>query len=205
MQAQENERRRLAEVLHNSLGQVLYATKLRLDQLDTPALRALPALATLHEQTDRLLAEAMRQTRTLAHELVPTSLVKFGLAAAVRDVCHDLSTPQLRLECQVWSQEETLPQPVQVTLFRLAQELAHNIVRHAGATRALLELETLPGWVSLRAEDNGHGFDPQRVAEGLGLRTVRDAVALLGGTVAIDSSPEFGTHVRLRIPLPLFS
>jgi PAS domain-containing protein len=205
LQAQENERQRLAEVLHNSLGQVLYATKLRLDQLDTPALHALPTLSALHEQTDSLLAEAMRQTRTLAHELVPTSLANFGLAVAVRDVCRDLSTPQLRIECQVWGEEHELPQPVQVTLFRLAQELAHNIVRHADATRALLELETLPGWVSLRAEDNGHGFDPPTVVEGLGLRTVRDAVTLLGGTVAIDSSPEFGTHIRLRIPLPLFS
>ena len=94
---------------------------------------------------------------------------------------------------------------MQVTLFRLAQELAHNIVRHAGATQATLELETMTSGVSLRAEDNGHGFDPLTVAEGLGLRTVRQAVALLGGTVAVDSSPEFGTHVRLRIPLPLFT
>ncbi|WP_354586275.1 PAS domain-containing protein [Hymenobacter sp. UYCo722] len=205
LQAQETERQRLAEVLHNGLGQVLYATKLHLDQLDTPALRALPALAGLHQQTDRLLADAMRQTRTLAHELVPTSLVEFGLVAAVRDVCRDLSTPQLLVECQIWGEELPLPQPVQVTLFRLVQELVHNIVRHAGATQALLELETLPGGVSLRAEDNGHGFDPRTVVEGLGLRTVRQAVALLGGTVAVDSSPEFGTHIRLRIPLPLFS
>ncbi|GAC1598305.1 MAG: hypothetical protein NVS3B25_24090 [Hymenobacter sp.] len=205
LQAQETERQRLAEVLHNGLGQVLYATKLHLDQLDTPALQALPVLAGLRQQTDRLLAEAMRQTRTLAHELVPTSLLEFGLAVAVRDVCRDLSTPQLLLECQVWGEELPLPQPVQVTLFRLAQELAHNIVRHAGATQALLELETLPNWVSLRAEDNGRGFDPRTVAEGLGLRTVRQAVALLGGTVAVDSSPDFGTHIRLRIPLPLFS
>ncbi|GAC1375010.1 MAG: hypothetical protein NVSMB30_18600 [Hymenobacter sp.] len=202
---QETERKRIAEALHNGLGQVLYATKLHLDQLDTPALQALPVLAGLRQQTDRLLAEAMRQTRTLAHELVPTSLLEFGLAVAVRDVCRDLSTPQLLLECQVWGEELPLPQPVQVTLFRLAQELAHNIVRHAGATQALLELETLPNWVSLRAEDNGRGFDPRTVAEGLGLRTVRQAVALLGGTVAVDSSPDFGTHIRLRIPLPLFS
>ncbi|MDQ2769320.1 MAG: ATP-binding protein [Bacteroidota bacterium] len=205
LQAQETERQRLAEVLHNGLGQVLYATKLHLDQLNTPALRALPALAGLHQQTDRLLADAMRQTRTLAHELVPTSLVEFGLVAAVRDVCRDLSTPQLRIACHVWGEELPLPQPVQVTLFRLVQELTHNIVRHAGATEATLELETLPGGVSLRAEDNGRGFDPLTVAEGLGLRTVRQAVALLGGTVAVDSSPEFGTHIRLRIPLPLFS
>ena len=205
LQAQENERRRLGEVLHNGLGQILYATKLHLDQLDTPALRALPALSSLHQQTGRLLADAMRQTRTLAHELVPTSLVDFGLAAAVRDICRDLSTPQLRVACQIWDEGQVLSQPVQVTLFRLSQELVHNIVRHAGATQATLELEILPRWVSLRAEDNGRGFDPLTVAEGLGLRTVRDAVALLGGTVAMDSSPEFGTHVRLRIPLPLFS
>ncbi|AMR25459.1 hypothetical protein A0257_22465 (plasmid) [Hymenobacter psoromatis] len=205
LQAQETERQRLGEVLHNGLGQVLYAAKLRLDQLGTPALRALPDLAALHEQSVGLLAEAMRQNRTLAHELVPTSLVNFGLAAAVRDVCRDLSTPQLRVACQVLGAEPALPPPVQVTLFRLAQELVLNIVRHAGATQALLELETLPNGVSLRAEDNGHGFDPQTVAQGLGLRTVRNGVALLGGTVAVDSSPEFGTHIRLRIPLPLFS
>ena len=205
LQAQENERQRLAEVLHNGLGQMLYATKLHLDQLDTPALRALPALAGLHQQTDRLLADAMRQTRTLAHELVPTSLVNFGLAAAVRDVCRDLSTPQLLIKCHVWGEELLLPQPVQITLFRLVQELTHNIVRHAGATEATLELETMRGGVSLRAEDNGHGFDPLTVAEGLGLCTVRNAVALLGGTIAVDSSPIFGTHIRLRIPLPLFS
>ena len=205
LQAQEDERRRLGEVLHNGLGQILYATKLHLDQLDTPALRALPALSSLHQQTGRLLADAMRQTRTLAHELVPTSLVDFGLLAAVRDICRDLSTPQLRVACQIWDEGQALPQPVQVALFRLAQELVHNIVRHAGATQATLELEILPRWVSLRAEDNGRGFDPLTVAAGLGLRTVRDAVALLGGTVAMDSSPEFGTHVCLRIPLPLFS
>ena len=80
-----------------------------------------------------------------------------------------------------------------------------NTVRHAGATQATLELETMAGGVSLRAEDNGHGFDPRTVAKGMSLRTVRNAVALLGGTVAVDSSPEFGTHNRLRIPLPLFS
>ncbi|OGX81451.1 hypothetical protein BEN47_05750 [Hymenobacter lapidarius] len=205
LQAQETERQRLGEVLHNGLGQVLYAAKLRLDQLDTPALHALPVLAGLYQQSVGLLAEAMRQNRTLAHELVPTSLVNFGLAAAVRDVCRDLSTPQLRIECHIWGEEPALPQPVQVTLFRLAQELALNIVRHASATEATLELETMPGGVSLRAEDNGHGFDPLTVAEGLGLRTARNAVALLGGTVAVDSSPEFGTHIRLRIPLPLFS
>ncbi len=205
LQAQETERQRLGEVLHNGLGQILYATKLCLDQLDTPALHALPVLAGLHQQTGRLLADAMRQTRTLAHELVPTSLLDFGLAAAICDVCRDLSTPQLQVKCHVWGEELPLPQPVQVTLFRLAQELAHNIVRHAGATQATLELETMTSGVSLRAEDNGHGFDPLTVAEGLGLRTVRQAMALLGGTVTVDSSPEFGTYVRLRIPLPLFT
>lgn len=204
LQAQETERKRLAENLHNGLGQLLYATKLQLDQLDTPVLHTLaPPLAEARAHATRLLTEAIVQTRTLAHELVPTSLEKFGLATAMRDICRDFNTPQLHLTCHVWLDEQALPQPLQVALYRLAQELAHNIVKHAQATQATLELETLPGWVMLRAEDNGRGFDPQAAAGGLGLRTLHDTVALLHGTVSITSSPEYGSHLRLRIPIPL--
>jgi signal transduction histidine kinase len=201
LQAQEAERKRLAETLHNGLGQVLYATKLHFNQLDTPELQALPDLAEARAHADRLLAEAIQQTRRLAHELVPTSLEKFGLARALHDICRDLTTPQVRLTCHVWLDEQVLPQPLQVALYRLAQELAHNILKHAGARQAVLELETLPGWVMLRAEDDGRGFDHAVTSKGLGLRMLHEAVDLLGGTVIIDSSPEHGTHIRLRIPI----
>jgi PAS domain S-box-containing protein len=206
-QAQETERKRIAEGLHNGVGQLLFATKLRLDQLHTPALNAEPALAAARHEADRLLADAIRQTRVLSHELVPTVLEEFGLAAAVQDICRQLSTPQLRLRGQVVLDEEVAPLPalLQLALYRMAQELGLNIVKHArGATQASLELETTPGFVLLRAEDDGAGFSTDPAAStGLGLRTIRNRVALLNGILEQGHQAGLGTFVRLRIPLPV--
>ncbi len=205
-QAQETERKRIAEGLHNGIGQLLYATKLRLDMLHAPVLNAEPALAAARHEAERLLADAIRQTRVLSHELVPTTLEEFGLAAALEDICRQLSTPQLPLSCHVLLDGDLPPLPLllQLALYRMAQELGLNMVKHAhGATEASLELETMPGFVLLRAEDNGAGFTPDlTTSAGLGLRTIRDRVALLNGTLDLGHRAGFGTFVRLRIPLP---
>ncbi len=206
--AQEQERKRMAESLHNGIGQTLYATKLRLDQLHAPLLDTNAALVTARNEANRLLSEAIRQTRALSHELVPMALERFGLAASLQDIGSNMSTPQLRLRCQVLLDEDAGPlaPALQMALYRMAQELAQNIVKHAtGATEASLELETTPGWALLRAEDNGAGFAaPQASSAGLGLRSIRDRVALLGGQLETGSASTGGAYVRIRIPLPAF-
>jgi PAS domain S-box-containing protein len=201
LEAQETERKRIAEGLHNGLGQILYAAKLQLNQLlDGPPA---PPLS----RADQLLAEAIRQARTLSHELVPTALTEFGLGPAFQDICRSLSSPQLRVQCTVELDDPTpLPQPLQVALYRIAQELLQNVVKHARATQASLTLETVPGFVLLRVEDNGVGVAEEAAAPaGLGLRTIRSRVALLNGQLELSSSPAYGTYVRLRIPLPPLS
>jgi len=209
--AQETERRRMAESLHNGIGQMLYATKLRLDRLHAPLLGTDSGLVAARNEADELLGEAIRQTRALSHELVPMVLAEFGLAMALQDVGSKMSTPQLRLRCQVQLDEDAAPlaPALQMALYRMAQELAQNIVKHAhGATAASLELETMPGWVLLRAEDNGAGFAPAPApaeSPGLGLRSIRDRVALLGGRLETGAVPTGGAYVRIRIPLPAFS
>ena len=205
--AQEAERKRMAESLHNGIGQTLYATKLRLDQLHAPLLAADAALVAARNEANRLLSEAIRQTRALSHELVPMALEKFGLAAALQDIGSNMSTPRLHLRCVVQLDEDAgpLPPALQMALYRMAQELAQNIVKHArGATAASLELETTPGWALLRAEDNGAGFAaPPAERSGLGLRSICDRVALLGGQLQMGSAPAGGAYVRIRIPLPI--
>jgi PAS domain S-box-containing protein len=198
LDAQETERHRMAESLHNGLGQILFAAKLQLNQL-----LAGPEPTALN-QADKLLSDAIRQTRTLSHELVPIVLNDFGLPVALKDIGRSLSSPQLRFTCSVDLEEgPALPQPLQLALYRIAQELAQNIVKHARATQASLALETVPDFVLLRAEDNGIGFSSEPVTgTGLGLRTIRDRVALLGGTMDLGSTPTFGTYVRLRFPFP---
>ena len=198
----------MAESLHNGIGQTLYATKLRLDQLDAPLLNTNAALVSARNEASRLLSEAIRQTRALSHELVPMALEKFGLAVSLQDISRNMSTPQLRLRCQVQLDEDAGPlaPPLQMALYRMAQELAQNIVKHArGATQASLELETMPGWVLLRAEDNGAGFATSPAdSPGLGLRSIRDRVALLGGQFQTGAAPAGGAYVRIRIPIPAF-
>ena len=207
--AQEAERKRMADSLHNGIGQMLYATKLRLDQLHAPLLGTDPVLTAARREADRLLSEAIRQTRALSHELVPMVLAEFGLATALRDICRNMSTPQLRLHCLVQFDDDAAPlaPALQMALYRMAQELSQNIVKHAhGATTAGLELETMPGWVLLRAEDNGPGFNPTPIAgPGLGLRSIRDRVTLLGGQLETGSIASGGAYVRIRIPLPISS
>ncbi|UOG77645.1 PAS domain-containing protein (plasmid) [Hymenobacter tibetensis] len=203
--AQETERKRMAESLHNGIGQILFATKLRLDQLHAPVLYTLPTLVAARNEADQLLSEAIRQTRALSHELVPLTLERFGLRAALQDIGRTMSTPQLRLRCHVLLDEDAAPLslPLQLALYRMAQELALNINKHAqGATEANLELETMPGWVLLRAEDNGPGFGAKNTAAGLGLRSMRDRVVLLGGQLETGAVPAGGAYVRIRIPLP---
>jgi PAS domain S-box-containing protein len=203
--AQEAERRRIAEGLHNGIGQILYATKLRLDQLSPLAEAAPTAWQPAHRDANRLLGEAIRQARTLSHELVPLVLEEFGLAAALQDICDKLSSPQLPLHCQVQFDAEAAPlaAALQLALYRMAQELGQNIVKHAlGATEASLELETMPGAVLLRAEDNGPGFAaPLAASTGLGLRSIRDQVTLLGGAMQVGPYSGPGAYVRIRIPL----
>ena len=204
--AEEEERKRMAENLHNGIGQILFATKLRLDQLHIAELGTDPALVAARREADQMLSEAIRQTRVLSHELVPSTLEQFGLGAVLQDIGHQLSTPQLRFTCLVLfdAAADPLPPPLQLALYRMAQELALNIGKHArGATAASLELETTPDWVLVRAEDNGVGF-AQAAAKrpGLGLRSIRDRVALLGGQLETGSVPTGGAYVRIRIPLP---
>jgi PAS domain S-box-containing protein len=206
-QAQELERKRVAEGLHNGIGQLLFATKLRLNWLDSPVLAADPALVAARQEADRMLTEAISQTRALSHELVPRVLEEFGLAPALRDICQRLSSSHLRLCCHVVQDEAVPPLSplLQLALYRMAQELGQNIVKHArGATTASLELEITPGYVLLWAEDNGAGFATDAAA-GTGLRTIRDRVTLLNGTLEQGNRVAFGTYVRLRIPLPAWS
>ncbi|UOR06534.1 PAS domain-containing protein [Hymenobacter aerilatus] len=202
--AQEAERKRIAEGLHNGVGQLLYATKLSLDYLKGSAAGNTASLPPAQREANRLLSEAIRQTRVLSHELVPMVLEEFGLPAALQDLCQKIPDPQLRFVCRVQLDPTLPPLPasLQLALYRMAQEMVQNIVKHAhGATEASLELEGTPGFVLLRAEDNGPGFATNALQyNGLGLRSIRDRVSLLGGTLAIGSNA--GAYVRLRVPVP---
>ncbi len=205
LEAQEEERRRISESLHNGVGQILYATKLSLAGVTPDALpQGKEGAAGALRKVEALLTEAIVETRRASHELVPLLLKDFGLARAIADFCGRFTGTGLTLDCHCF--EDRLPQPLETAIYRMCQELVNNIVKHAGATRALLEVSKDKDAVYIEARDNGRGLDPGRLegnqpGQGIGMRTLRDRVALLGGTLEIDTAPGKGTLINIAIPL----
>lgn len=198
LDAQESERRRIAESLHNGLNQLLYATKLHLEQLTLSMPTA--SFTAGKSKAMELLSTAISQGRTLSHQLMPTALESFGLKAALKGICHDLSNTKLRISCSVVA-FSSINKSLELALYRMAQELANNIVKHADASEAHLYLIEDEGWLELQADDNGRGFDAEKAGrQGMGLNALRDRVKLLSGELRIISSPEHGTQISIRIP-----
>ena len=150
-----------------------------------------------------LVVQALQDVRSLAVELRPTALDDFGLPAALERLA---GTFQERsgIETAVESGlgDERLPPEVETVLYRLVQEALTNVVKHAEAQRVAIVLTRRSDGVGVLVEDDGHGFDPNRVRDGaLGLVGMRERLALVDGTLTIESSPAGGTSLHALVPL----
>ncbi|MDF7815255.1 CheR family methyltransferase [Hymenobacter sp. YC55] len=197
LDAQEEERRRIAESLHNGVGQLLFAAKLNFDRVATLVPKE------VFKTANHLLDEAIQETRKVSHELVPVTLNKFGLAKSIEDLCKHYSQTRIRIRCEVAGLEDRLEPYLEVALYRICQELLTNVMKHAEATRADVLLEQEDGAVTLKVRDNGKGVSPglSRSA-GIGLRTIQDRVNLLNGTFSLHTpDTNTGTQVTVQIPI----
>ncbi|WP_046243448.1 PAS domain S-box protein [Hymenobacter terrenus] len=194
---QEMERRRIAEALHNGLGQLLYATKLSLETRATPA--------TLPRQALKLLDEAIRTTRTLSFELTPSILEDFGLRTALEELVKRIARAKLPVRLHLTNLEKRLPPPVEIAVYRIVQELLNNVMKHARATEVEVHVAREGSHLEVSVEDNGRGFDPAALTAqplaGIGLAGVRNRVALLGGELSINSQLSRGTIISFELSL----
>lgn len=198
------ERQKLARELHDSVSQALYGI----------ALGARTARTLLDQDPARLpdplnyvlaLAEgALDEMRALIFELRPESLAEEGLTAALEKQAAALrARKQIAVET-VLTAEPDIPLETKHAFYRIAQEALHNIGKHARATRVLLRLQNVDGSLRLEIEDNGRGFDTAASFPGhLGLKSMQERAAALGGQAIIDSRPGRGTAIRVTIPARL--
>ena len=199
LSAQEDERRRLAQDIHDDLTQQLAGLSL----LAWSTVRGLgsgiaserrEALETIARELERLA----RDMQSLSHDLHPPALDAFGLIEALRIEC---STFARRTGLAITFQGDgiTDEQPVEVglALYRITQEALRNGLAHAGATRVVVSIEAESGMLRLRVQDDGVGFDPARRAQraGLGISGMRERARLAGASFSVESAPERGTAV----------
>ncbi|KAA5548617.1 CheR family methyltransferase [Adhaeribacter rhizoryzae] len=197
LQTQEAERKRISEALHNGLGQLLYAAKLNLDHLENKN----EAQQETKGRINNLLNQAISATRNISFELTPTVLRDFGLKTAIEELIRRLDSPALNVTSDLVGLEERFEDLIEISLYRIIQELLNNTMKHAEATTVHIELENRKNQLYLRVQDNGNGFNSaeKRNSKGIGLSSIRNRVKLLDGKLKIDSRPGQGTSVDIII------
>ena len=193
IEAQERERRRIAQDLHDEVNQALTAVSLR---LQASIEHAPSPLRQELEETKQLSGQAMEELLSLARQLRPAVLDDHGLIAALRTQVRDIADGSgVQAEFTVSGSETSLTPEQQLVVYRVTQESLSNVVQHAGARRVDVEL-ALGSPVRLRIADDGRGFDAL-TARGLGLSGMRERALLVGGRLAVRSQPGRGTTVEL--------
>jgi PAS domain S-box-containing protein len=199
--AQEDERRRIARDLHDDLSQRLAILSIDLQLWERTQAESRGGLAELASQVKELSTEVHK----VAHRLHPAKLDQLGLEVAARSWCWDVTQQSgIAVEFAACNVPNQIPRDVSLCLYRILQEALRNVVRHSQATSARAELTGLEDALELVVSDSGRGFDiAAGGVSGLGLLSMRERVYLVKGSVTVQSRPGAGSRVVVAVPLPV--
>jgi len=207
LEAQEQERRRLARELHDSVNQVIASAKFRIQTAENQILRGDPKWQESCGKSKEMLDLVLKQVRRLSHNLRPGELDDLGLVPAVRTALREFQDRTgITVHFSALGFEQRFEATLESTIYRIIQEALTNIEKHSSATTVEVELIDSELGLILEIADNGIGIDPgqsQRVREGLGLVHMRERAGLVGGTFAIETQPGEGVRIRIHVPAAL--
>ena len=199
LSAQEEERARIARDLHDEVNQSLTGLLLRLEATRE---KAPPELIRELAETKALANQAMKELLTLARQLRPAALDDLGLKAALAGHVDELAGQGgLQTSFEAQGDFSDLAPEVQLVFYRVAQEAISNALRHSEAESVRVSLLRDDGEVELRVGDDGGGFTFEQATSGLGLSGMRERALLVGGDLRVESRPELGTRISLRVPI----
>jgi two-component system, NarL family, sensor histidine kinase UhpB len=196
LRAQEQERARVARDLHDEVNQSLTGLLLRLEAVSE---EAPPELEAELAETKALANRAMLELLSLARQLRPTALDDLGLAAAIGGQVEQIAAAGIEAELSTEGDFSDLGDDVQLVVYRVAQEALSNAARHSGARRIAVTLRRSGPGAELEVADDGRGFAFEQSERGLGIAGMRERALLVGGELTIQSRPEHGTTVTLRL------
>lgn len=201
IEGQEAERKRIAQDLHDGLGGLLSSVKAQLNIIQHHVEKL--ESTNLYHKANTLIDTASGELRRIAYNMMPTSLSRLGLQAALEDLSASLQQEHgLRINLQIIGLNGRLDETSEIMIYRMIQELCNNIVKHADATKVLIQVNHVDHEVFLVVEDNGKGFDPANpsVGNGIGMKSIESRVKFLNGTLDISSNAGSGTCVTINFP-----
>ncbi len=200
LEAQEQERARVARDLHDEVNQSLTGLLLRLEALRG---KAPPELAADLSETKALANQAMGELLALARQLRPTALDDLGLKAALASHVDGVGRQsEILTSFKSEGDFHSLSPDVQIVVYRVGQEAIANAVRHSGSKAIRVRLHRQGPRVELTVSDDGRGFSFEQASGGLGLAGMRERALLVGGELRVESRPELGTRVTLTVSSP---
>ena len=208
LDAQEQERTRIARELHDDIGQRLALLAVELDQLQQDFPDSLVGLRNRVGELQKQAVGVADDTQSVSHKLHSTKLEHLGVAVAVRSFCKEFGEQQ-RVEIDFKTHD--LPSPlapdISLCLYRVLQEALHNSAKHSGARRFEVQLWGTFDQIHLLVRDSGSGFEAERAkrSRGLGLISMEERLKLLKGTLSIESRPDRGTTIHACLPFRLRS
>lgn len=197
---EENERKVLADRLHDEIGSMLSLASLQLGAVQENPVGSGAQL----QNAAALLKDISHTVRTISHQLTPVAIEKYGLLRAIEDMVQLANASgkiQVELVLLGFPDANVYPRNFQHTVYRIVQELLQNVLRHAGASHALIQLIEHEDACSVIVEDNGKGMAADAATPG-SLRSIHSKVAYLEGALQIESGPGRGTMVNIDLPLP---
>lgn len=192
--AQEKERQKISSALHDSICQLLYGIRLNLQNIQLNN-----QLQTEFRNVDELLDQVIKETRDLSYELTPSVLRDFGFAPGIKEMSERLSTAGFKINTQIKQSTAAFHTDLQLSVFRIIQELLNNCIKHANALTADVLVEIDQEWITIIVSDNGKGFDldvERALVNGSGLRGIKSRVFLLNGKIDIITSKR-GSKVEI--------
>ncbi|WBL25911.1 ATP-binding protein [Zunongwangia sp. HGR-M22] len=205
LEGQEKERQQIANDLHDNLGGLLATLKLHFQNLKIKTGRLRDEQDELFKTTDSLLDETYQQVRNYAHQRNAGLKTSEGLVPSLKNYAAKVSVGNsLVIQIEDHDMERRLETSLEITIFRIVQELITNVIKHAEASEIIVHLTAFDDHINIMVEDDGKGFDTSKLKEknnGMGLGSIIKRIEHIGGKVEIDSQPDGGTTVILDIPV----
>ena len=204
LEGQEKERIKIANDLHDNLGSMLVTLKLNFQNLKERRDTLKTEEDKLYQKTDALLEEAYQKVRTISHTKNAGVIASDGLLPAIKNIANKVSVPGiLQVDVVAFGLENRLENTLEVSIFRMIQELMTNIIKHSDANKATIHLTQHDDSLNIIIEDNGKGFDSSIInsEKGMGLSNIKKKVEHMNGTFEIDSLKDKGTTIIIDIPI----
>lgn len=199
IETEEKERSRIAKDLHDGIVQELTAIKLHLNGLENLEGEALRAKTRAIAEE---LGNSTKEVREISYRMMPVSLRELGLLPALHDMLEKaLISRGITFELEQYGIEERFSEKIEVSLFRICQELVNNVIKHSQANSVSIMLKLSDGQLTLVFEDNGKGFDAEKTDKGIGLNSLNSRIEMVNGEIHYESGAKSGTTAIIRIPI----